>query len=237
MEVFQVKRVLERMDRFTRLMHVSLGTGDDNRDQRIDLIHEMQHGPRASELDVEPLRSAFPVNAKMLRGDVRHLAVTHELDDDLLPRFWSAQDAGTKTGIRWEPRTEKNARSGVITVGERQQAFTISLHSIAGKSNVRCVSPIGQIDVEASTDEISRAGRALPVRICAVLDPRFRRYNLSAEADVLLSDDLHIDMERIEWFVRMTVRAADKLEDFSAELTSTPLLFRDELRQEPSVER
>lgn len=235
-EVFQVNRVLERVDRFIRLMHETLGTPNEDADRRLNLIQEIQHGPRRSETNREPLRSAFPVRPEMLRGNRRTLAVRPELHDDLLQHFWTLQDALAKRGVTWELKALKNARIGRIATGDRQQSFTVFLHSIEGLANVRCVSPIGQIDAEQETEAISKAARMLPVRIAAVYDPRFHQYNLTAEADALLTlgED---DEARLLWLIRSTAHAADQLEETLLHTDHELAQFRADLEQEPHFER
>jgi hypothetical protein len=105
-EVFQVNRVLERMDRFIRLMHENLGTPKDGDDRRINLADEIGRAARPrSEASREPLRSSFPVRRELLRGKKEPLAVSHEVYDELVLRFRLLQDQLHKAhGIHWQPR-------------------------------------------------------------------------------------------------------------------------------------
>lgn len=235
-EIFQVNRVLERMDRFIRLMHEGLGTVDEDSDRRLNLLHEIQQVPRPTEKSRQPLESSFPVRREMLRGSRKSLAVSPELYDNLLQHFFMLQDALKKKGVFWEPKNLKNARIGRMSVGDRQQSFTIFLHSIEGVPNVRCVSPVGQIDAAAETEAISREARALPVRVSAVYDTRFHQYNLTAELDVLLSLNDH-DEERLMWLIHETCKAADLLEEQLLEVDHAMEQFRTDLVQEPHFER
>lgn len=235
-EVYQVNRVLERMDRFIQLMHETLGNQDDEADRRINLIQEIQSQPRPPQPHREPLRSAFPVRPEMLRGAKRRLAVSRDTHDDLLQRFWSIQERLEKEGVSWEPRLNPTSRIGKIHLGDRQQAFTIFLHSIEGVPNVRCVSPIGQIDAEVEVDEITKSARRHQARVAAVYDRRFHRYNLTAEADVLLGETA-ADETRVMWLIKTTTAAADELELTLLRLDEEAAVFRTDLEQEPHFER
>lgn len=236
-EVFQVNRVLERVDRFIQLMHEQLGIGDEQMDRRLNLLHEMQHGPRRSQTTSEPLRSAFPVRRELLRGAVKRLAVTPDLHDDLLQHFWHLQELlARKHGVVWHHKNLKHARFGQVSLAERKQAFTVFLHTIEGYANVRCVSPVGQIDVPTTMSALSRAARDLPARVAAVYDPRFHQYNITAELDVLLSRSA-IDEERLWWLIRSTGASADYLEKVLLEIDHETAAFSKDLAQEPHFER
>src|SRR5438034_1295426 len=81
-------------------------------------------------------------------------AVSTKMREDLLQRFWSLQDSLAKRGVEWIARTKDNARRGWILLDGRKQAFTIFLYSIHGLPNVRCVSPVAQVDPDAEHDRI-----------------------------------------------------------------------------------
>ena len=92
----------------------------------------------------------------------------------------------------------------------RPQDFTISLRSVHGYPNLRCVSPIGQIDLDEDYGLISREALALPVRIAAVYDARFHHYNLTAVTNVLLGNKA-LDGRRALWLVKAATESADRL--------------------------
>jgi superfamily II DNA or RNA helicase len=235
-EVFQVNRVLDRMTRFIKLMHENLVAPEDDHDPKINVVHEIQQKSRVSEISREPLRSAFPVARSLLKGPRKPLPVSNKLSQDLLQRFACIQDELEKGGVMWHPRTRNNSRIGSMHRGDRKQAFTIFLYSIHGYPNLRCVSPIGQIDPEVEHEIISREARLLPVRVAAVYDARFNHYKLTAEADVLLGHCV-ADVSRALWLVKMTTGAADLLEDVLLHLEQDVHGFTEDLDKEPQVER
>lgn len=235
-EVYQVNRVLERMNRFLRLMHESVGTPDDGGERKINLLEEVQNAVRASPVSREPLKSSFPVDKRLLSGPRRPLAVSQRLATELIERFRNIQNALFRNGVTWESVTSDHARIGNRCVGNRQQTFTLFLHTIGGVANVRCVSPIGRVDVSAETERISIAAREMRVRVCAVYDSRFQHYNLTAEHDVLLGAEEY-DARRVAWLVHTTVNAADELEAILLETDAAPAGFREDLAQEPHFER
>jgi hypothetical protein len=235
-EVYQVNRVLERMGRFLRLMHEGLGATGERDTRRIDILHESQQMAEQVEAFDQPLRSSFPVSAELLVGERTSLAVTPALHRDLLDRFSVLQDELEQHGVTWDRRVEDHAPVGCVVIGARRQAFTIFLHSLGGLANVRCVSPVGVLDANASTDVLGREARPLVARVCAVYDKRFTRYSVTAEHDVLLGDRAH-DAARVWWLIRTTAATADRLEQVLLRIDAEVAAFGDELRQEPSVER
>jgi hypothetical protein len=236
-EVFQVNRVLDRMARFIRLMHDGLGVVEENETRRIDLIQEMKLELRAEQMSTVPLQSAFPVQPWMIEAPARALAVSPSVPEDLLQRFWVLQDVLGRRGVTWDAKSDRNARVGHLNVGDRKQVFTLLLHTIAGRANLRCVSPIGMVDLEANQKLISDATRLRTIRIAVVYDIRFKQYNLTAEADVLLSDSIEFDDDRSWWLVESTAKAADDLEAALFPADQDITRFRNDLDQEPTYGR
>lgn len=237
-EVFQVNRVLARMDRFLDLMHHTLGSREDLGENRIHLLDEIGRAarPRPAPLR-EPLRSAFPVWPALLGGPRAPLAVSPEAHEKLLQRFYSVQETLERQhGAVWLTRAGRNSRVGSVRIGNRTQALTLFLHSIHGHALLRCVSPVGSIDTAARVDEIVEASKKLQARIAAVYDPRFRQYNLTAESDVLLGSP-ESDASRAWWLLRSTAAAADRLEDILTEADASIEQVREDLHQEPTFER
>jgi hypothetical protein len=236
-EVFQVDRVLERMDRFMELMHESLGTADEGAQNRIDLVEEIAHGSRRRAPSREPLRSAFPVARELLDGPLAPLAVTDRLEEDLLGRFARIQNELQNVhGVIWDALTARTSRVGTVQLGRRTQALTLFLYSVRGHPNLRCVSPVGSFDANAEVEKIVRHARRLPVRVAVVEDPRFQQYKVTAELDVLLGE-ASTDGARAAWLVDVTTRAADGLEAVLLGIDESLECFRQNLEQEPFFER
>ncbi|HEV7676346.1 MAG TPA: helicase-related protein [Candidatus Angelobacter sp.] len=233
-EVFQVNRVLDRMARFIQLMHETLVLPDEDLDRRIDLVHEIQHNSPARALSREPLQSAFPVSPVWLKGARKSLPVTGEFGEELIRRFVDIHEVLERDGVKWHAPTRKNERIGSIVHAERPQDFTIFLHSVHGYPNLRCVSPIGQIDLDADCELISREAFALPVRIAAVYDARFHHYKLTAVSNVLLGNKA-LDGKRALWLVQATAEAADRLKGALIHLEQDVLPFIEDLYKEGHV--
>lgn len=232
-EVFQVNRVLERMNTFLRLMHEKLGS-DEHHERYVNVAKEIAEGVRSVPQITEKLTTAFPIRSAMLRGESRALAVPIDFAMRAAKRIGNLLQ---KIDARWEPVTEKNARIGVGKVGSREQPFTMVLHSIEGRLCIRCVSPIGKIDLNARREEIEEYSLKLPVRIGAVLDPRFNQYELTAEGDLLLTGDDQADAARLALLVRTVSSSADALEDVLLKIDAALFEFRHDLEQEAQFER
>jgi hypothetical protein len=65
-EVFQVERVFERLNRFMRLMHERFGGSEEDRDRKIDVRFEAQRHRLDLTPVMEPLKSAFPVRRELI---------------------------------------------------------------------------------------------------------------------------------------------------------------------------
>ncbi|MBW3565421.1 MAG: DEAD/DEAH box helicase family protein [Acidobacteria bacterium] len=235
-ERLQVNRVLERMESFIELMHQSLASNEERDERQINIAREIHRAPRTRRLQSEPLESAFPVRDDFVRGTRKKPAVDERMAGLLRERFAKLQESSSGMEIRWEPGGGTNAMVGVFPLGDRQQPFTLLLHSIHGRPNVRCVSPIGMVDRREEALTITEHAARSPVRIGAVFDNRFRKYDLTAEGDVLLGDPAS-DAERVRWLIASVARAADELEHVLLDRDETLETFREDLGREAFVER
>ncbi len=234
-EVVQVERVFERLNRFMRLMHEGFGERNDENEKRIDLQFEASRGARDVDPILVPLKSAFPVRPELIRGPRRPLAVSPQSEKEILSRFNAFRDLDRELPVAWAARGARNALIGTWS-RERRQPFTLILHSIEGVLNVRCVSPVGRIDPAAETDRIVAASRDLSARVGAVYDARFKKYDLTAEGDVLLGDPSS-DAPRVRWLIETVVAAADRLEEVLLQMDQDPATFHDDLEMEAQFER
>lgn len=235
-ERLQVNRVLERMEGFIELMHQDLASAEERDERHINITREIHRAPRTRRLQSEPLESAFPVRDAMVRGARKKPAVGELVAAKLPKRFEKLQDSLHDMEIQWEPGGGTNAMVGVYPLGARQQPFTLLLHSIHGRANVRCVSPIGMVDRRKEAVSIRKHSARSPVRIGAVFDNRFQKYDLTAEGDVLLGDPAN-DAERVRWLIASVARAADELEHVLLGRDETLETFREDLGREAFVER
>jgi hypothetical protein len=235
-EVLQVRRVLQRMDRFLRLMHRDLGAPEAER-RTLDVKHEVLRRYEGIEPLKAPLLSAFPVPAEMLQAPARPLAVSPEFTQGMLEQF--CQLANGDLGglaIEWEKRAPDSALMGTVKLNERQQPFTLLLSSSQGSRVVRCVSPIGRIYSQFAAKEIEEAARDELVRIGAVYDTRFDSYDLTVESDTTLASPDH-DRARVARLIQRVVEAADRIEDVLLQVDEPFATFRSDLELEPVYER
>lgn len=232
-EVCQVERVFERLNRFMRLMHERFGGSDDYRDKKINLQFEIQRSRPELAPVSEPLKSAFPVRRELLRGPARSLAVSPDGERVVIERFNSLRLLAAELDIKWLPSESPTVLLGSMP-SSRQQSFELRLHSMDGALTVRCTGPIGRIAPGAQTDDISVTARALKVRIAAVYDPRFKQYELRAEGDVLLGRP-SCDAARVRWLIQTVLQGADQLERELREAENEPTLFGADIGDEAAL--
>jgi hypothetical protein len=235
-EVLQVERVLERMNRFLRMMHEELGT-ESGEHRQLDVANEILRAHRDTAPIKTPLRTAFPVRAEFLGVGTRSLAVSPKQTQGLLKRFTAfPRTALGGLPMTWEPRTADGTLMGTFALRHRKQPFILLLRSVVGRLSVRCISPIGRLETEARELEIARLIRARSAKVAAVYDPRFDSYNLTVEDDVLLTDQ-RFDTERVAALVVRVVEAADLIEERLLQLDQPMETFRDDLELEPAYDR
>lgn len=234
-EVCQVERVFERLNRFMRLMHERFGASDDERDRKINLKFEVQRNRSELAPISEPLKSAFPVKPEFLRAPSRTLAVDPKSEQEIVKRFNNLRTLDTQLGVEWAASNSRNALLGTLS-GTRRQSFTLLLHSIDGALVVRCISPVGHVDEAKNMDRISELSQTLKVRVAAVYDPRYKQYGLTSEGDVLLGSPSS-DIARVGWLIETVAWAADRLEASLLDVDTDPESFRNDLEREVEFER
>ena len=231
-EVLQVRRVLERLNRFLRLMHRDLGDQED-REKKIHLDEELLR----LSWDIAPiegrLESAFPIREDLLEGPRGELAITPDLAKNWFARFRRLiEQPWPGLQIDWDPDSRPDAPQGSAHLGSRQQPFTLLLQSLDGHILLRCASPIADVDEDHDLDEFTQLSRKLPVNVGVWRDARKRVWHLSVEAEVLLGTEEH-DVARAAWLVRRVTKAADRLEQVVAPgVDATPNELREDLDHE-----
>jgi len=117
--------------------------------------------------------------------------------------------------------------------GQRQQPFTLLLHSLDGRLLVRCISPVGRVFLETDDFAVQETTAKQSVRVGAISTEEDRTYDLTVEDDVLLSDDATTDAARIAWLIRRVTLAADRLEQAHLPGRDEPLsTFKADLEKE-----
>lgn len=211
-EVLQVRRVLERMNTFLRLMHEGLSTqGTDNR--RIDVAREMIANLPPVELIKGTLRTAFPIPKGMTRGSVSRLQITDKAVKSLLTRFQKLAKAGLNGySIEWERPIRKDQLLGTARLSDgRIQPFALLCNTLESRLLVRCISPIGLVGEEAMSTDIAESARRRGCRIGAILGRDGVSYDLTVEGDCLLADPKY-DGVRVGQLLHRVLSDADALE-------------------------
>jgi hypothetical protein len=235
-EVLQLRRVYERLNRFLTMMHEGLGTPPK---ERAD-VSVMQEGIRHF-VDVEPirtpLRSAFRVTNDMLDGEWRLLAVTAQRAREMQARFERIEQLARDMGATDVRRREGHQIVGEMHPSHRVQPFTLLLRSLHGRPVLRCISPVGRID-EVNWDDEAAAERCHGpfARLTIERNPRFAAYDVAVEGDCVLGSSEH-DLVRARALIDSVIRTADRLEE--------DLLWKDsrldelagDIDSEASVER
>lgn len=234
-EVFQVNRVFERLNRFMSLMHERFGEDDEDHDRKIDVVYEATRGVRRIAPVTRALKSAFPVQKQLTAGSRRPLAVPATSERELLDRFNRLALSDVGLPIEWIPKPAPGMLLGTLR-RERQQPFTLLVRSVDGRMCIRCVSPVGRVDPRADTERIARESRSIRAKVCAVYDARFDEYDLTVEGDVLLGNPA-TDSGRARWLIESVVTAADRLEAVLLEIDHDPTAFEDGLQREVDFER
>jgi superfamily II DNA or RNA helicase len=213
-ERLQVRRVLRRMDDFIRLMHTELAVAD-GKDGRVDIRRELLEADGAMpQPPAGELHSAFDVRERDLRGRSRLLAVDERVSREQLMRFVGLANHATLAGVPvgWErPQPAEDLLLGTAQLATgRIQPFSLQLGWWARHLVVRCVSPVGLVDLDAALQDLAASCRRAPVTL-GVVRVAGATYNVTVEEDVMLAAPAH-DHSRVGALVRRVTAQADELE-------------------------
>lgn len=222
-EVLQVRRVLERMNTFVRLMHE--GLAPEAREARtVDVDREMHATDAVVPQITEVLRTAFPVRKEWLKGERVQPAVTMENADRMGERFARIPSYELKgLQVEWAATTNARALFGTAQVDSRIQPFSLMLASTAGWLMVRCVSPVGRVGLDESYNRITASLARFPAKVGAIITREDRSYDMTVEGEVLLGPDEEHDEARIRLLISRVVRRADELEQRHVPNADAPL--------------
>ena len=197
-ELWQVRRVLRRLNRFMRLVHHGgLAVG-----ARENTAIDTSRAPLEETEDLPPitgqLESAFEIEPGWLEGELGASAVATpdwEPQYNRLEELW--QEIRQLYAIK-ERSSRRHLRHGVLTC-DGQREFTMELRShVAGDEILlRCESEVGLVDlrddpvVDALLDSVDRVERlgARPVKLC--IDPSDGRHGnrVYVRRDILFDPD------------------------------------------------
>ncbi len=248
-EVLQVRRVLDRLDRFMRLMHrrdVEHAQYQSTIDKNVEMIAGL---PELSPPQ-GPLESAFPVRQDWLRGELGQKAATPIPIETLSNHFESIWKRLVQALDVREPEVGSNQREGLLLFhgrrlaprgiapkaeGVRHQFFRLALRSraLGDATLIRCESPVGLVDLsdQETVAELHDLQRTLGhARVCAHRDLRHKSHHIAVEASLLFHPETS-QYEEVEALVREVTLQADWIEEV--------LLARDaeagqDLWEEPS---
>lgn len=235
-EILQVERVLERMNVFLRLMHEGLVT-NGSEDKHIDIQSTLARGRRPVEVITQRLESAFRIGKDALRGEVRCLDVTAELAATGAERLETLRlTVGHPLSIEWSPSRTPGQMLGTMRLGNgRIQPFTLILDSLGNRLLLRCVSPIGVVEIDDMREAIATSVASHRVRLGAVAENTKGSYNLTVQEDVLLAGPEH-DAARASALLGRVAEAADRLELIHLPGQDRSLqVFREELLREGRI--
>lgn len=226
-ELLQVGRVFERMNRFLQLMHRNLGAPPDE-SSKLDAKREFLALRRDIAAFREPLESAFPVNKAWLLG-------TWNDDRSALPALgalrshvdalWSSVVA--HLGVRDVESGRPFVKSGdVFLEGDRPKSFDLELRSMVGGEDMllRCRSEVGSSDLGREdflnavyNQQLELGG----VRLCARFDAKERSHVLTIEGALPFAPGA-TQASEVTSLVLRTVRAADQMERALFEVEEGP---------------
>lgn len=245
-ERLQVRRVLQRLNRFTRLVHKSVDSRsyDPKINKDREILESVGLPPPVEGL----LTSAFPVTDDWLEGSTQ-VGQVHRVDVDalkaLLEDHWDrlAEDLG----VEGSGRDRSLSREGVLrlhlgaVVGDgtptirhgeaqsevRRQLVRVELRSAGmdGMTLLRCTSEVGLVNLMDSRniDRLQRLQRRLgQPRLCARIAPKHRAHTISVEASMPFGPDITQYVEFRELISR-TALQADRLEEELLLLDAEPV--------------
>jgi hypothetical protein len=235
-EVLQLRRVYERLNKFMRIMHEGLGA-PPKESSEISVVSE---GIR-SEADIAaiktPLKSAFRVTPSMLDGEHRSLAVSVEDAERIRERLNALESLLVSLGATYVERNDLHQIVGEMPLGSRLQPFTLFLRSLHGRPMLRCISPVGQIDRAEWDDNWAESLLSQPFsRITLELDEKFQAYNVAVEGDVLLSEPKD-DEVRATLLFESVIMEADELEKSLLGVDASLKDVRAEFQEEVKIAR
>lgn len=211
-EVLQVQRVLERMNRFLRLMHEDLGQAEREKPS-VDVASEILRGVVEVEQIREPLATAFPITKEALAGEHKAPAISRADVEALMARFKGFSGVFVpELKVEWKETADSSVHFGEVLFGQRRQPFQLQLLSVEGRPIVRCSSRIEALSTNTESSRLAEALTKRNVEVSAVLDPRYKDYDMVLEGDVLLGHP-EADLARVAALIERVLRNADGIEN------------------------
>lgn len=214
-EVFQVQKVLGRMNEFLKLMHEDILI-PESMEKRVQIGPELAKRSAYPKPIEEPLKTAFPVTEEMLQGPRSTRDIAHDVEIVALKRLQSLRTIKVPgMSFEWEAGGFDGYVVGTAHFDERRQPFYLGLRSLGKRIVLRCISPIGRVGMEQrdgrKVEDAAGLTQRESIRLGAISNAKRRSYNLTVEEDVLLGDEAY-DCDRASQLVARVVKAADQLE-------------------------
>jgi hypothetical protein len=232
-EVLQVRRVLERMDTFIRLMHegLSMPVAEGRSINVNDAIHTRGSMP-AQVSGV--LRTAFPIGARLLRGRRRSLDVLPGSIALITSRFAAISGLRFDTlRVDWESDTRGGQLMGTALIESRVQSFALLLGAVEGCPIVRCTSPVGRVYPGEDASKIESLIRGARVKLGVIPARDASTYDVTIQSEVLLAADAAFDSARVEALIARVILHADAIEQELLSGQDAPLsVFQKDLAKE-----
>ena len=227
-ERLQVRRVMERLNRFIEMIHRSVSQKQKN-ESRVDVNREVLRGVEPPPAPKTRLESAYPVTDDWLHGELRPTDIEKPNLEKLDARFeelWQhllqqldARVAGPGSDRRHIGKLAIQA--GQVTAWTtdtsdvRYQRFDLQMHSqVAGDATLlRCISPIGHVNLNDRDllDTFYEWQRSLDTaRLCAKPVGR-GRWSMTVELDRLFRLETTQPAEVVEMVTTATTQA-DQIE-------------------------
>jgi hypothetical protein len=234
-ERLQVERVLERMNRFLRMIH---RTSEDAEESRISITNEILKRRDIAQI-TERLESSFPVLKETLQGarpEIGKPDADLRLAKDDLRRV--AEELSRRVRVVWEEDSRDTAMYGTTFVeaerllgaddsrqvgedGIRRQPFALHLRSagLLRAPVLHCISPIGIVRDVDFTRIVELQEELRGAKLSEVPASEAETYTLMAEGDVVFTresaavEDVFDLLERVAVGADLVERALLKGQD------------------------
>lgn len=250
-ELLQVERVYDRMNRFVRLLHRSLADMQSG-ESSINTLTSFIQRPSEMEPIAEPLKTAFPIKKEWLLRDLPPEPLTAQVEVQKLTNHFQAMVAGLQAKFQIHPEPQRDpwtyfgtvyvlpsrqlATLGASLDATRQQPFTLFLRASGdGRTLLRCVSPVGVVERDDDTkiEQIWSTRQMVGTgKICAISNAKFDTYDLTTEMDILFHPAT-TQVAEVTDLVLRTATLADSLEQALLRGIDQPMdTFRGDLVRE-----
>lgn len=250
-EVLQVERVFERMNKFIRLIHHS--ASDRPEESRLTVNTEINRLRKDIAQLKEPLTTRFPVRSDHLEGSMIEIEDPERLINaarSLLQAF--RQEIGSVIRVKWENHYGQDALFGTVfidgdrlllptdnrspgTQGIRQQPIALHLRHARfdGSLLLHAISPVGILSQPEEMLSRLREQKLRGAKFCEVETKDNESYSLTVEGDILFETE-QTQLDEVVDLIKRVSLAADITERKKLEDDLAFCEFREDLEREVS---